>query len=143
MLRLTLGPDPTLARSDAWGCASQIAWRKLPGVRDQERLEPWLVSIAANETRTLLRRLHRRAAVEISVDPERQRERDPADAIDMLDLRNALNRLRAEDRALIALRFVAGLDSTQIGSVTGTSPSGIRSRLGRVLLRLREDLDHG
>ena len=128
---------------DAVQSAWTIAWRKLPAVRDQERLEPWLVSIAANETRTILRRLRRRSAVEISVGPEGSRERDPADAIDLLDLRNALNRLGFEDRALIALRYVAGLDSTQIGNVTGTSASGVRSRLGRVLLRLRKDLDHG
>jgi RNA polymerase sigma-70 factor (ECF subfamily) len=120
-----------------------IAWRKLPAIRDQERLEPWLVSIAANQTRTILRRHHRRTTVEISVGPGRSREHDPADAIELLDLRNALNRLAVEDRALIALRYVAGLDSTEIGSVTGTSASGVRSRLGRVLLRLRKDLDHG
>jgi RNA polymerase sigma-70 factor (ECF subfamily) len=120
-----------------------IAWRKLPDLRDQERLEPWLVSIAANETRSILRRLHRRTAVEISVGFEGTREHDPADAIDLLDLRNALNRLAVEDRVLIALRYVAGLDSTEIGRATGASASGVRSRLGRVLLRLRKDLNHG
>ena len=41
-----------------------IAWRKLPSLRERDRVEPWLVAIAANETRTLLRRARRRAAVE-------------------------------------------------------------------------------
>ena len=127
------------AVQSAWA----IAWRKLPSVRDHERLEPWLVSIAANETRTILRRHRRRTAVEIRAGSERSAERDPADAIDFVDLRNALNRLEPGDRALVALRYLAGLDSTQIGRVTGASASGVRSRLGRVLERLRKDLDHG
>jgi len=50
--------------------------------------------------------------------------------------------LSAEDRSLLALRYVAGLDSTEIAAHLGGSASGIRSRLARLLDRLRVDLDH-
>jgi RNA polymerase sigma factor (sigma-70 family) len=58
-----------------------------------------------------------------------------------VDLERALRKLGPDDRALIALRFVAGLDSTEIAVQLGISASGIRSRLARVLDRLRSDLE--
>ena len=67
---------------------------------------------------------------------------DPGDTIQLIDLERALHRLKPEDRALVALRYVAGLDSTEIAAHLGGSPSGIRSRLSRALERLRTDLDH-
>ena len=36
--------------------AWSIAWRRLGSVRDPERVGPWLVSIAANEARHLVKR---------------------------------------------------------------------------------------
>ena len=108
-------------------------------VRDPERVGPWLVSIAANEARHLVRRQHRRTIVEISAGVD-DRSGDPGDGIGLLDLGRALRGLKPEERSLLALRYVAGLDSTQIGQQTGMSASGVRSRLARVLERLREEL---
>src|SRR6187431_2753873 len=44
-----------------------IAWRRLGTLRDPTSLRPWLVTVAANETRRLARRRRRRAVVEIAV----------------------------------------------------------------------------
>jgi len=57
-------------------------------------------------------------------------------------LRRVLRGLTADERTLLALRYVAGLDSTEIAAQLGGSASGIRSRLARLLVRLRIDLDH-
>jgi len=62
--------------------------------------------------------------------------------IDLVDLERALGRLEPDDRRLIAMRYVAGLDSTEIAAQLGGSASGVRSRLARLLDRLRTDLDH-
>ena len=67
---------------------------------------------------------------------------DPSDTIALVDLERALRRLGPDDRLVIALRFVAGLDSTEIATQLGGSASGVRSRLARILARLRLDLDH-
>ena len=48
--------------------------------------------------------------------------------------------LPVEDRALLALRYVAGLNSTELGRATGMSASGTRARLARLLDRLRSEL---
>ena len=57
-----------------------------------------------------------------------------------IDLRNALQRLTPEDRSVVAMRYVLGLSSSEIGRATGLSATGVRSRLARALDRIRKDL---
>lgn len=125
---------------DAVQRAWLIAWRKLKDLRDPARLRPWLVSIAANEARQLLRRHRRTSVVEIAVMDALAPGSDPAGRIGDLDLANSLAKLDPSDRALLALRYVAGFDSTELGRATGRSASGTRARLARLLDRLRKDL---
>jgi RNA polymerase sigma factor (sigma-70 family) len=126
---------------EAVGAAWAIAWRKLSTLRDPERLRPWLVSVAANETRQLMRRQRRRTVVELSLaDPGLTVLGDPAGRTEDLDLANALARLDPDDRTLLALRYVAGFDSTELARVTGRTASGTRARLARLLDRLRTEL---
>jgi RNA polymerase sigma-70 factor, ECF subfamily len=132
------GGDADLAE-DAVQAAWPIAWRKLDTLRDPERLRPWLVSVAANEARALVRR-RRGPVIEIDIADVASDRDDPARSASVLDLRAALRRLDADDRTLLALRHVAGFDSGEIGLAIGMSASGVRSRLERLLARLREDL---
>ena len=69
--------------------------------------------------------------------------RDPATGIAGIDVRNAMRRLGPDDRALIAMRYVAGFNATELADAIGLSPSGTRARLARLLERLRQDLSHG
>jgi RNA polymerase sigma-70 factor (ECF subfamily) len=129
---------------EAVAAAWAIAWRRLGSLRDPERLRPWLVSVAANEARQLLRRRRRRMVVEITVAPlEDETFADPAARAAEMDLARALARLAPEDRELLALRYVAGFDSNELARVTGRSSSGTRARLGRLLNRLRMELEDG
>src|SRR5262245_21018109 len=57
---------------DAVQAAWTIAWRKLGTVRDPERLRAWLVAVAVNETKRLLKRRHRRSLTEIALDATEQ-----------------------------------------------------------------------
>src|SRR5512143_3196385 len=70
MIRVAYGicGDADMAR-DAVQAAWLIAWRKLRTVRQPEHLRAWLVAVAANETRHLIRRRHRGRVVEIELDP--------------------------------------------------------------------------
>jgi RNA polymerase sigma-70 factor (ECF subfamily) len=127
---------------DAVEAAWSKAWRKLGSVRDPARLRAWLVSIAVNEARQLVRSRARRAMVEITVD---QLDEPPGDdsasrAIGRIDLRRALAKLDPDDRALLAMRYVAGFDATELGYATGRTPSGTRARLARLLQRLEKEL---
>src|SRR5262245_45179857 len=124
------------AVQSAWS----IAWRKLGSLRDPERLRQWLVSLAANETRQLVRRRRRREVIEPEVAISAGTPEDPDARTTDLDLANALARLDPRDRALLALRYVAGFDATELSRATGLSPSGTRARLARLLERLRMEL---
>jgi RNA polymerase sigma factor (sigma-70 family) len=125
---------------EAVQAAWPIVWRKVGGLRDPSRLRPWLVSIAANEARLLIRRRRRRTVVELGIADAAASDVDPAGRVGDLDLTNALARLDPDDRALLALRYVAGFDSTELARATGRSPSGTRARLARLLARLRTEL---
>jgi RNA polymerase sigma-70 factor (ECF subfamily) len=118
-----------------------IAWRRLSTLRDPSRLRPWLIAIAVNEARQVLRRRRRRPVIALDVvDAEVGFVADTAERIPDLDLRNALARLSTDDRALLAWRYVAGFDATEIARATGRSPSGTRTRLFRLLRSLRLEL---
>jgi len=118
-----------------------IVWKKLGTLKDPARLRPWLVSVAANEARQILRHQRRRTVVELSVSPGSDLAfADPAGRTADLDLVNALSKLDPDDRALLALRYVAGFNSTELAHATGRSASGTRARLARLLDRLRTEL---
>jgi RNA polymerase sigma factor (sigma-70 family) len=131
--------DQDLAQ-DAVQAAWPIAWRRLGSLRDAERLRPWLMAVAANEARQILRRQGRHQVVEIEVADLGSDRGDPAANAALTDLAVALRRLSPEDRTLLALRHVAGFDATEIGRELGMSASGVRSRLARLLERLRSEL---
>jgi RNA polymerase sigma-70 factor (ECF subfamily) len=132
--------DPEATR-DAVQTAWSIAWRRLHTLRDPGQVRSWLIAIAANEARQAIRGQRRRPVIDISetlVDAGG----DPANAIGLVDLQRALAHLTPDDRRLLALRYVAGLDSPEIARHTGLSASGVRSRLARLIDRLRTDIDH-
>jgi RNA polymerase sigma factor (sigma-70 family) len=124
--------------------AVQAAWviacRKLGSLRDPDRLRPWLMTIAANEVRQHLRRQRRRLVIQIDTIDAASEGADPSGRTEALDLAAALGRLTVEDRALIAMRHIAGLDSREIGEALGISPAAARSRLSRLVSRLRSEL---
>jgi RNA polymerase sigma-70 factor (ECF subfamily) len=132
--------DQALAE-EATQSAWLIAWRKLSNVRDEAHLQPWLVSVAANEAKRVLRKRRRRGEVEVAIDVTGEPGGfDPATGISSMDLNAALDRLDPDDRALLAMRYVAGLDSNELAIALGTSSSGTRKRLERLRRRLREEL---
>jgi RNA polymerase sigma factor (sigma-70 family) len=140
---MAVGRDHTIA-SDAVQAAWMIAWRKLGTVRDPERLRAWLVTVAVNETKSLLKSRHRRSLTEVSADTAmRPGGHDPAADVGSIDLRDLLERLDPDDRALLAMRYVAGFNSTELATAIGISPSGTRTRLERLVARLRRELGDG
>jgi RNA polymerase sigma-70 factor, ECF subfamily len=124
------------AEQSAWA----LAWRRLPSLRDPARLRSWLVAIAANEARRLIRGASRRRVRELVVAPAvASVDRDHAA---LVDLGSALARLDATDRALLVLRIVAGLDADETGRALGLRAGTVRVRQHRLLARLREELNH-
>jgi len=136
--------DAALAEDSAQA-AWAIAWRRLGDVKDPERVRSWLVAVAANEARRIMRSrrpsIHEISVADVELEGVPDLRSDPlANGIANADLRRVLASLDPTDRALIALRYVAELSSDEIGRALGMSPSGARGRLSRLLRRLRGDL---
>jgi RNA polymerase sigma factor (sigma-70 family) len=137
--------DIDLAR-EAVQAAWPIAWRKLGSVRDPDRLKPWLIAVAANEARHLMQHRNRRAVREIHMADGEDGQHgdegrgDPAERAAEVDLAAALQRLSPQDRTVVAMRYLVGLTSVEIGQAIGMSPPGVRAKLARLLDRLWEDL---
>ena len=126
------------AAQNAWA----IAWRKLGSLREPERLRSWLMRIAVNEAKKLMKERGRRSQTEVVADISRMVGGvDPATGIDSLDALAAVDRLDPDDRALLVMRYVLGFDSTELAAAIGLSPPGTRARLQRLLQRLREELE--
>ena len=132
--------DVALAE-EATQAAWSIAWRKVGTVRDPSRLRPWLVSVAVNEAKRMLRRRRRREHFEVIKETsDVPGGVDPASGVSGIDLRMALEHLDPDDRALLAMRYVAGFNSTELAEAIGITPVGTRQRLKRLLDRLRQEL---
>jgi putative glutamine amidotransferase len=91
----------------------------------------------------------RRTATNLALDELRRRARRPATGLDELAsaagdgaaAREALAGLPLPDRAVLALRFQAGLTLRELGTVLGISEDAARKRVARARARLRTALD--
>jgi RNA polymerase sigma-70 factor (ECF subfamily) len=129
------------AACDAVQLAWVRAWQRLETVREPERLRAWLIAIAANEARQSVRAQRRRRVREITpVDDDAGGGHERMVSADRFDLAAALHRLGADDRALLAMRYLSGLSADEIGISMGLTASGVRTRLSRLVARLREEL---
>jgi RNA polymerase sigma-70 factor (ECF subfamily) len=129
--------DVEMARDavqDAW----QQLWVRTPELRDPTRLRSWLLSVAANRARELARRTRRGSVLEQRTASS-SASTDPGARIERLDLVRALDRLEPDARELIGLRYLFGM--TEIGEHLGLSAEGVRSRLHRLIERLRLEVD--
>ena len=82
----------------------------------------------------------RRPTVPVSALDDHVAERGMPTAA-ALDLVATLESLDIQDRQLLALRYIAGFSSTELADHFAITPAGVRSRLKRLLDRLRKELD--
>jgi RNA polymerase sigma factor (sigma-70 family) len=132
--------DANLA-ADAVQEAWAIAWRQMSGLREPNRLKSWLVAVAANEARQIMRHQRRVLVDDAAVESSASTIGGGSTVWSgRVDLGNALAHLSPEDRALLALRYVADLNSTELSEFTGLTPSGTRARLQHLLSELRDEV---
>jgi RNA polymerase sigma-70 factor, ECF subfamily len=130
------------AAEDVTALAFERAYRKrrtFDRRRGDERA--WLFGIARNAALDELRR--RRRVAKLVAEPRAAEElEDHAEvALRRTAVRNALARLPARDRELVALRFHAGLTNGEIARVLGVSESAAGTRLHRAIEKLRKACD--
>ena len=137
--------------SDAEDAAQEAllrAWRGWPSLRDTEATRAWLLRITVNVCHSwqagrfgAFRRCNE--PLDLASHLATSGSGIVGGDADALDVRQAVRALPDELRRVVALRFYAGMDSTQIGAVLDAPAATIRTRLRRALELLRRDLqDH-
>lgn len=140
MVRLAYGMvGDADSADDVVQTAWAAAWQHRRQLRDPANVRGWLLTITANQARKALRsrsiRRWLRLEDETATAPTR------SDVEGTLDLVAALQRLSTRDRQIVLLRYGLGESSAEIGLQVGLSDSGVRVRLSRVLVQLREILN--
>jgi RNA polymerase sigma-70 factor (ECF subfamily) len=131
------------AAEDVTALAFERAFRKRKSFDSRRGSErAWLFGIARNAALDELRRRKRTASLvtepaAVSQAPEEELEQTLRRAA----VRTALAELPPRDHELIALKFHAGLDNSELAAVLGVSTSNAGTRLHRALNKLREILD--
>jgi RNA polymerase sigma factor (sigma-70 family) len=117
----------------------QAAWAKGWERRDQLRqpasLLPWIISIAGNIRKSVLRQQQR----EISGDESRAASK-PADAAS-IDARKVLKESKPLHRAVLEAHYMQGLTALEIAEAEGVSEGAIRLRLLRARRNLKKKVD--
>lgn len=110
-------------------------------------VESWLLGIARNVVRRKRRELAREAERRGRRDLDDLETPRPGPEEELLRrertgrLLEAVWALPERDRDLVALAYGGGLSRRRIAEMTGLTPGAVRTRLHRVLERLRERLD--
>lgn len=126
------------------------AWQMWDSLNDEAAVRAWLLRITVNiclqwRRGWLGKRLARTQPLDeadgdlyvapLSDDP------GASDHTGALDIRAALNRLDAEQRLVLVLRFYLDMDSHEAGAALGIPAATFRTRLRRALLALREAMN--
>lgn len=131
------------------------AWEALPKFQQEAQISTWLVGIAKNKCAQAFRNRERRAALtrQFAEDIRHQVHAAPSEpyahqARDVEDkqtqlarLVDNLDKLRADERILLTLRYWRGIAVSEIAEMVGQSEDSVRKRLQRALHRLKERMD--
>ncbi len=105
-----------------------------PEFRDREHEKAWLLKVAANRCKSVLRARLRHPAVELlDVYPA-------PDGDGSRELMEAILSLPANQRAAVHLHYYEGYTSEEIGAILGQRPGTVRSHLSRARDALRRYL---
>jgi RNA polymerase sigma-70 factor (ECF subfamily) len=115
------------------------AVRSLDRFNRRRQFRPWLHRIVVNRALDYRRARARRSEVEHSSEAPSGAHPDLRPGISP-ELISALKKLDLEERAIVVLRHVAGLTSTEIAGILEQPSATVRSTLRRSLGRLRVEL---
>jgi RNA polymerase sigma factor (sigma-70 family) len=114
--------------------------------------KPWLLRIVGNAARNRRRAATRRHGLALQYaqnlrtgDAAPSPEAEVEAAEERATLLRAISALREEERVVVVLRHLMGLDVSETAAVAGCAEGTVKSRLSRALdhLRTRLESDHG
>ncbi|MBR4090663.1 MAG: RNA polymerase sigma factor [Mogibacterium sp.] len=130
--------DPTEAEDAVSECVL-AAWQRIGSLRSEKAFGSWIFRILSNCCASRIREIigtreslgHIYEAGTAGVSP-------PASL--SIELTEALSQLGEEERNIVLLNIIGGLNSTEISALTDLAPGSVRSKLSRSLAKMREFL---
>jgi len=123
------------------------AWYALPRFRTGAAFRPWICRIAANEARNRVRSAQRRNALVLREAAVSARQTAPATPEgvslgreDAESLVRAMNRLKPDDRLVIAYRWLLDLSEAEMADALDVPAGTVKSRLSRAMTKLRTEM---
>jgi RNA polymerase sigma factor (sigma-70 family) len=131
--------------ADATQDAFIKAFRGLEGFRGDASFRTWLLTIAANEARGLLRKRGRRRELGLEVaGPVATTQETAEDALQHAEeadrVRALLEKLPEKQREAVTLRIFEGLSFKDVGALIGSSEGAARVNYHHGIRRIREML---
>jgi RNA polymerase sigma factor (sigma-70 family) len=107
--------------------------RNLRQLREPDALRPWARRIAAREAVRAARQSH------MTVDRPPEEVPAPGNPSLGVEIRDQLDRLEPEQRAVLVLRDVEGLSEQEAAELLDVAPGTVKSRLHRARARFRRE----
>jgi len=127
------GPIALQDAPDAAQEALIAVFRGLKGLRDPAALFGWARAIAVREAVRVARRAARERPAALADLPA------PDDPMLAVDVRDVLERLTPEHRAILMLRDLEGFDERSVADALGTPVGTVKSRLSRARDNFRKE----
>lgn len=124
---------------DAVQSASIAAFRKIGTLKKDESLKSWYFKILYNECIKILTdksRIYELPAEDLSFY-----EKELPEAERKIDIPELLGQFSEQDRSIIILSVLEDYSSKEIADILGMKPATVRSKLSRLLSRLRKQLE--
>lgn len=135
------------AAKDAAQDSFIAAYVSLKNFKKDSKFSTWLVSIAINKCRSILRSKKEAVSLTEVEDILRSHDADPEELLDKRQaeglLQAALNRLPREYREAIVLKHIQELDYHEMAALSGMSIGALKVRVHRGREMLRELLKRG
>jgi RNA polymerase sigma-70 factor (ECF subfamily) len=130
--------------ADAVQRAFVQAWRAADGFDPERELKPWLYAITRRAAVDVYRR-ERRTASHVSLQVVRELS-DDGPSMERIwrswQVREAVARLRAEEREVLELAYYHGYTQTEVAAELGLALGTVKSRTARAQRQLAELLSH-
>lgn len=124
------------AAEDVLQEAAVKAWRHLGNLRTGSEFRPWFLGIVVNQSRSV-RRARWWSVAPFAEPPAASNSAADEASVRAADLRRALRRISADQRAAILLHFYLDLPLDEAAAALGISVSGVKSRINRGLKGMR------
>lgn len=124
---------------DAVQTASVTAFRKIGTLRNDASFKAWYFRILYNTCMNILTEKSR--IYELPTEDLSFYEREIPEAVKEIDIPSLLSRFSQQDRSIIILSVLEDYSSKEIADILGMKPATVRSRLSRLLSRLRKQLE--